>query len=81
LCSFLKRPWTTGTKYYAKEYTFRATLLIPPQPGDQQFYFRSRDSADSFSAWMAQNLAAAVDPRPVQENGMYGRLIERTINP
>jgi hypothetical protein len=71
---------TTGTKYYAKEYTFQATLIVPPQPGDQQLYFRSRDRANPLSAWMAQNLAAAVDPRPVQENGMYGRLIERTIN-
>jgi hypothetical protein len=71
----------SGRKFYAKEYTFRATLVIPPQAGTQQLYFRSRLSADPLSAWMAQNLAAGVDPRPVQENGMYGRLIERTINP
>ncbi len=71
----------SGERFYAKEYTFRATLVIPPQAGDQQLYFRSRPSAEPLSAWMAENLAADVDPRPVQENGMYGRMIERTINP
>jgi len=71
----------SGERFYAKEYTFRASFLVPLQAGDQQLYFRSRASADPLSAWMAQNLAADVDPRPVKENGMYGRLIERTINP
>ena len=71
----------SGKRFYAKEYTFRASFLVPLQAGDQQLYFRSRARGDSLSAWMAQNLAADVDPRPVQENGMYGRLIERTINP
>jgi hypothetical protein len=77
--SFIDR--VSGEKFYAKEYTFRATLVVPPQPGVQQLYFRSRPSDNPLAAWMAQNLAADVDPRPVQENGMYGRLIERTINP
>jgi hypothetical protein len=70
----------SGQKFYAKEYTFRATLVIPPQPGDQQIYFRSRPSG-TIAAWMAENLSTGVDPRPVQEKGMYGRMIERTINP
>ncbi len=79
--TFYFKDRTTGVKYYAKESTFRATFIVPPQAGTQQLYFRSRDSANPLSAWMAENLAADVDPRPVQENGMYGRLIERTINP
>lgn len=70
----------SGEKFYAKESTFRATLVIPPQPGDQQLYFRSRPSG-TIAAWMAENLSTGVDPRPVLENGMYGRMIERTINP
>jgi hypothetical protein len=71
----------SGEKFYAKESTFRATLVIPPQAGNQQIYFRSRPVANPLAAWMAENLSAGVDPRPVLENGMYGRLIERTINP
>lgn len=72
---------TTGTTNYAKEYTFQATFTVPSQPGVQQMYFRSKDSTSVASLWMAENLAADVDPRPVMENAMYGRLIERTINP
>jgi hypothetical protein len=79
--SFYFTDRVSGEKFYAKEYTFSATFLVPPEAGDQQLYFRSRAAADPLSAWMAQNLATDVDPRPVQENGMYGRLIERTINP
>lgn len=71
----------SGAKFYAKEYTFRATVIVPLQPGVQQLFFRSRDGAHLPSLWMAENLSTDVDPRPVMENGMYGRMIERTINP
>lgn len=71
----------SGEKFYAKESTFRATLVVPPQAGNQQIYFRSRPSDNPLAAWMAENLSTGVDPRPVLEHGMYGRLIERTINP
>jgi len=77
--SFLDR--TTGLRYYAKEYTFQATFTVPNQPGVQQVYFRSRDIDTPGSLWMAENLSADVDPRPRLENGMYGRMIDRTINP
>jgi hypothetical protein len=70
-----------STWYYAQRTTFQATFTVPNQPGDQQIYFRCQDSANTNSSWMAGNLAAEVDARPVLENGMYGRLIERTIKP
>ena len=73
---------TTGARYYAKTSTFQATFTVPNKPGSQQIFFRCQDSANANSAWMAGNLAAGVDARPVQEtNGMYGRLIDRTIWP
>ena len=72
---------TTGTRYYASEYTFRATFTVPNQPGTQQIFFRCQESANSSSSWMGANLSADIDSRPAQYNGMYGRFIERTINP
>jgi hypothetical protein len=77
------RDRTTGLSYYAKEYTFLAAFYVPSQPGIQQIYFRSRDSEKSGSQWMAENLSADADPlgRQVEYNGMYGRFIERSINP
>ena len=72
---------TTGTRYYASEYTFRTTFTVPNQPGTQQIFFRCQESANSSSSWMGANLSADIDPRPAQYNGMYGRFIERTINP
>jgi len=72
---------TTGLRYYAKEYTFQATFTVPNKPGKQQIYFRSQDSANPASLWMAENLGANVDSQPVLQNGMYGRMIERTIIP
>ena len=72
---------TTGTRYYASEYTFRATFTVPNQPGTQQIFFRCQESANPSSSWMGANVSAGIDPRPAQYNGMYGRFIERTINP
>jgi hypothetical protein len=71
----------TGTRYYASEYTFRATFTVPNQPGTQQVYFRCQDSVRAGSPWMAATIAAGLDARPAAFNGMFGRFIERTINP
>lgn len=71
---------SSGTTNYAKEYTFQATFIVPAQPGVQQLYFRSQNSSDTNSLWMAQNLSAGVDSRPVLENGRFGRMINRTID-
>jgi len=71
----------TGIRHYAVEYTYQATLTVPNQPGTQQVFFRSRESGTAGSPWMAATIAAGTDPRPAEYNGMYGRFIERTINP
>jgi hypothetical protein len=71
----------SGEKFYAKEYTFRSTFVIPyGEAGTHRIGFRSRPASTS-GLWMFENLSAGVDLRPVLENGKYGRLIERTINP
>ncbi len=72
---------STGTRYYAHNYAFSARLTVPDQPGDQQFYFRSRPVGDTNAPWMASTINAAVDSRPYALNGLMGRFIERTINP
>jgi hypothetical protein len=71
----------SGTTYYAREYTFRGTFTVPNEPGDQQIYFVNQESANTDSAWMAANIPVGVDSRPVQFEGMFGRFIERTIDP
>jgi len=68
----------TGTRHYADEYTFRATFTVPDQPGTQQVFFRCQTSG---SPWMAATIAAGIDARPAEYNGMFGRFIERAINP
>jgi hypothetical protein len=72
---------TTGTRYYASEYTFRATFTVPNQPGTHQIFFRCQESGVGGSQWMGATLAAGIDGRPAEYNGMFGRFIERTINP
>lgn len=71
----------TGTRHYADEYTFRATFTVPDQPGTQQVFFRCQESGTAGSPWMAATIAAGIDGRPAEYNGMFGRFIERTINP
>jgi uncharacterized repeat protein (TIGR02543 family) len=68
----------TGARHYADEYTFRATFTVPDQPGTQQVFFRCQTSG---SPWMAATIAAGIDARPAEYNGMFGRFIERAINP
>ena len=70
-----------GVTYNAKEYTYQATFTVPNATGVKQVYFRHRLRGDSGSIWMSGNIAPGVDSRPYLYNGMYGRFIERTINP
>jgi hypothetical protein len=75
----------SGERFYAKEYTFQSTFTVPRgEVGTHRIYFRSWPS-DSLPAGKqaAENLSAGVVPlsQQVQENGMYGRFILRTINP
>ena len=72
--------WHIGATY-AKEYTFRISFVVPNQPGTQEIYFLNRRSGVTGSSWMAGNIPAGVDPRPVFYNGMYGRFIARDIGP
>ena len=72
--------WHIGP-IYAVEYTFRASFVVPSQPGTQQIYFLNRRAGVAGSSWMAGNIPAGVDPRPVFYNGMYGRFIDRDIGP
>lgn len=79
-----------GQIYFATEYTFRATLAVPAEwatnpPGAPgvprvQVFFRHRIQ-NSGGTRMACNLASGVDGRPFQSDGMYGRFIERTVQP
>ena len=70
--------WHIGSTY-AKEYTFRASISVPDKPGSQQIYFLNAERGISGSSWMAGNIPAGRDPRPVLYNGMYGRFVERDI--
>lgn len=72
---------SSGTRYFASMHYFKANVLVPDQPGNHQFYFRSRPSGNTNAAWMASTINAGIDSRPLAFNGMYGRFIERTILP
>ncbi|MEI7436617.1 MAG: MBG domain-containing protein, partial [bacterium] len=65
--------------YYAYEYTFRTTFVVPDVPGMQQLYFRCKRSDNPASAPMAASISAGVDPEPWLFNSMYGRFIERLV--
>lgn len=77
--SFIDR--SSSTTNIAKSSTFQVTFPVPTNVGVQQIYFRSQDLSKPGSEWMAENLSAGVDPRPVIEDLKYGRMIERTITP
>lgn len=72
--------WHIGSTY-AKEYTFRGSFMVPNHVGDQEVYFLNAMQGVDGSSWMAGNIPAGVDSRPVSYNGMYGRFVERTIVP
>jgi archaellum component FlaF (FlaF/FlaG flagellin family) len=69
----------SGNTYHAKEYSFQATFTVPNHTGTQEVYYLSQPIADPSASWMAGNIPAGVDSRPVIYQGMYGRFIDRTI--
>lgn len=72
---------SSGTRHYASLYRFTADFTVPNQPGEQQVYFRARPTSDTNAPWMASTVNAGVDSRNFNTNGMFGRFIERTIQP
>ena len=74
---------SSAQSYSAKEYTYRATFTAAAPAGSRGICFRNRKRGDSDSEWMFGNISIRADSanRPAIYNGMYGRFIERTINP